>query len=142
MRLLQVLFNNLAAAKGAWCGTKVLYSMGDTVIIICFLLCTHNFLYFSGIAIIVRKYSLSQSCNFQSFFAEGCHTYSDTCSYSQNGDLRLSPDAYVSSTQGVVEMCNDDSGYGWEWGVIADTTTWTDNDARVVCRQLGLSTSG
>ena len=39
-------------------------------------------------------------------------------------------------------MCNDHSGYGWEWGAITDSTTWTDNDARVVCRQLGLATSG
>ena len=39
-------------------------------------------------------------------------------------------------------MCNDHSGFGWEWGAITDSTTWTDNDARVVCRQLGLPTSG
>ena len=72
----------------------------------------------------------------------GCHTYSDTCSSSEEGDLRFSPQAHATSTQGVVEMCNDYSGYGWEWGAITDSTAWTDNDARVVCRQLGLSTSG
>jgi receptor-type tyrosine-protein phosphatase Q len=72
----------------------------------------------------------------------GCHTYSDNCYSYQEGNIRFSPQAHRTSTEGVVEMCNDQSGYGWEWGAISDSTTWTDNDARVVCREMGLFTSG
>ena len=51
-----------------------------------------------------------------------------------NGDLRLT--GSYDNISGRVEFCDEG-----EWGVVC-TDGWDDNDARVVCRQLGLPTKG
>lgn len=69
--------------------------------------------------------------------------FSDSCQSYQRGNVRLSPIAYQTSSGGLVEMCHNDNYVNvWKWGAIRDSTTWTNNDAQVVCRELGLPTSG
>lgn len=51
-----------------------------------------------------------------------------------NGELRLLGGA--SATEGRVEICQDRV-----WGLIC-MNLWDDNDATVVCRQLGFSDQG
>lgn len=52
----------------------------------------------------------------------------------QDGDLRLQDGQ--NYTEGRVEVCFDGI-----WGTICDDQ-WSPEDAMVVCRQLGLSTTG
>ena len=52
----------------------------------------------------------------------------------QDGDLRLI--GGNSALEGRVELC-----IGSVWGTVCDDG-WSDNDARVVCRQLGFSPNG
>ena len=59
------------------------------------------------------------------------HSFSDeNC---QNGEIRLRDGTFKS--EGRVEVCVNGT-----WGTICDTS-WDDNDARVVCGQLGYSTN-
>ena len=51
------------------------------------------------------------------------------------GSVRLAGGS--DSTRGRVEVCLN----GTDWGTVTDDF-WNDNDARVVCRQLGFSTAG
>ena len=51
------------------------------------------------------------------------------------GDLRLAGTG-SSSMQGRVELCNNN-----QWGTVCDDS-WGDQDAQVVCTQLGYSSSG
>lgn len=52
-----------------------------------------------------------------------------------NGDIRLAGRA-SSMYEGRVELCHNE-----EWGTVCDDF-WGDNDATVVCRQLGFITDG
>ena len=52
----------------------------------------------------------------------------------EDGDIRLSDGA--SHFEGRVEICLDNV-----WGTVCDDF-WDDNDAKVVCRQLGFSPEG
>jgi deleted-in-malignant-brain-tumors protein 1 len=54
----------------------------------------------------------------------------------EDGDLRLIGRPSSTQYEGRVELC-----YGEEWGTICDDF-WGDNDANVVCRQLGYSDTG
>ena len=50
------------------------------------------------------------------------------------GEMRLAGGA--NNNEGRVEICLSD-----EWGTVCDQM-WDETDARVVCRQLGLASSG
>lgn len=50
------------------------------------------------------------------------------------GDVRLQ--GGVTTLEGRVELCMNDT-----WGTVCDDG-WTSIDARVVCRQIGLSAAG
>ena len=58
----------------------------------------------------------------------------------QNGDIRLVDDRnyyyYDPPLVGIVELCVNKT-----WGTICDDY-WNDNDAKVVCKQLGYSREG
>ena len=86
-----------------------------------------------------------QDC--QGIFPEGvcfcsydCHIHDDCCIDAdvncacKNGDLRLL--GGVESYEGRVEICLNN-----KWGTVCDNA-WDRNDASVVCKQLGLQTSG
>lgn len=65
------------------------------------------------------------------FFCVSIDTSTTTCN---NGDVRLI--GGPSSMLGRVEFC-----YNNIWGTICNDN-WDDNDAQVVCRQLGFSDVG
>ena len=64
-----------------------------------------------------------------------CFIHSALC---ENGDIRLvtsDGDTGEGVMSGRVEMCWDD-----RWGTVCDQN-WSDNEATVVCRELGFSSS-
>ena len=57
----------------------------------------------------------------------------------ENGDIQLvnsTGDTGEDVRSGRVEVCWDD-----RWGTVCDQS-WSNNDATVVCRELGFSSSG
>ena len=62
------------------------------------------------------------------------HTISFIVSGCEEGDIRLVDG--ISNTTGRVEMCLED-----EWRAVGDDN-WGEEEATVVCRQLGLPTDG
>ena len=74
---------------------------------------------------IIRGYS-TLDCTISSSITVGCYE-SSNC---EQGDIRLIDGN--SALEGRVELCTQGL-----WGAIT-TTSWDVNDARVVCRQLGL----
>ena len=59
---------------------------------------------------------------------------SEACEACEDGDIRLSGGRHYR--EGRVEVCRNQ-----QWGRVCDDV-WDENDATVVCRQLGLSEEG
>ncbi len=62
--------------------------------------------------------------------------------YRDLGGLRLSGSQH--NTEGVVEVCYQSTSQSpLEWGVVcAETENWANENANVVCRQLGFADQG
>ena len=83
-----------------------------------------NHLQDAGVTCMTGKASISKLLTARIYFISGC----------TEGEVQLV--GGTSSAEGRVEICLGD-----EWGTVCDRM-WDVTDANVVCRQLGLSSSG
>ena len=79
---------------------------------------------------------LSFVCRLEMYisFVQSFMVYTSVCYGCKEGEIRLSNG--LDSGSGRVEVCRDG-----EWGTVC-FQDWDDNDALVVCRELGLPTNG
>ena len=78
--------------------------------------------------------STRYSCLHAFYFISTRELYELVCAGCNEGDVRLVEGA--TRLEGRVEICKDN-----EWGTVCQTN-WEVAEARVVCRQLGLSVAG